>query len=129
MDILIVLLVELLNIPIYVYKCLTMYIKSTCWRCYVSMALVNFSHIRWNDRASAELEQGKKRNLVGTTAGNPAVHPARSWPDTWPDRQGKLRIFVLVTALNPSRYPADDPAKSWPDSDVASVLVTFHWNV
>ena len=102
-----------------------MHIKSIRWRCYVSMGLVNFSRIRWNDQASAELEQGKKRNLEGTTAGNPAIYPARSWPDC----QGKMKIFILVTALNPASYPTGNLAKSWLDSDVASVLVPFCWNI
>ena len=69
-----------------------MYIKSIRWRCYVSMALVNFSRICLTDRASAELEQGKKRKLA-RTAGNPTVYLARSWQDTWPDCQGKMRNF------------------------------------
>ena len=76
--------VHSLKTPMYMYKCFIMYLKCVCLRLYVSMASENLTCVVGN-RASVELEQGKKRNLAGKTAGNPVVYLARSWPDTWPD--------------------------------------------
>ena len=90
--------VHLLKTPMYMYKCFIMYLKCVCLRLYVSMALVSLTCVVGN-RASVELEQGKKRNLARKTAGNLAVYLARSWPDTLPDYQGKLKKISVAHCL------------------------------
>ena len=59
------------------------------------MARWNFSCIRWNARASAELERGRKQFWREHYSSNPAENPASYWPD-W---QGNLNPWEFSHCL------------------------------
>mgnify|MGYP004716368739 CR=1 FL=1 len=78
------------------------------------------------NHVSAELEQGKKRNLGGNNCRESGHISGQILARYLAGLSGEDEtIFVLVTALNPVR----NPAKSWPDSDLALVLCAFRWRV
>lgn len=61
----------------------------------------------------ANLEE--KLQKTAFSAANPAINPAKCWPDWRPDSQGRKENFFEHSGQNPAENPALNPAKNWPD--------------